>query len=421
MQYMSKMKSILPSLVEWINMFATLLLIASLVLSFFYQRIALYFYALTTVADFIVNRRYLNNKWYKAKYTFVAMIIFYLCMWIWHLFEPCSSNVFFHSTDIRLPFLAFGIMGILLNLNPKIKIRYLAYTMLTASVSAIIYIIVAKYDVIFVDGANLNYFRYILPQIRHEILHVTHIEFNLYLNTSMILCFINFLETDKKRYKIISVLGVLAIYTAVLFNEGRTGFLTANVLFLLFVSLTILKYRPKLLVPALISIIIVIVSVVSSHQRFDITNIKQDPRGIIWNISTNIIKEKPILGYGVCQGREKFLEHITTDSGLTNFWEHWYLEFPDYNKNRFHCHNAFLESTIEFGIIGLALVLMIFLLPIILTKHKRQLYLSFFILTFGIQAMFESFTFHYQVILFCWLLYFFINVKMDDNRGLSLK
>jgi hypothetical protein len=30
--------------------------------------------------------------------------------------------------------------------------------------------------------------------------------------------------------------------------------------------------------------------------------------------------------------------------------------------------------------------------------------------------MFESFTFHYQIILFCWLLNFFINTKLSDKK-----
>ena len=67
----NKTKSILPQIVEWINVISTLYLIASLILSFKYQKPAIYIYAISTATDIIVNKRYLNAKWNKTKYTFM--------------------------------------------------------------------------------------------------------------------------------------------------------------------------------------------------------------------------------------------------------------------------------------------------------------------------------------------------------------
>ena len=50
---------------------------------------------------------------------------------------------------------------------------------------------------------TIDLFRQLLPHIRHELLHVTHIEFNVYLNCAMSMCFIQFMESNKRVEKIL--------------------------------------------------------------------------------------------------------------------------------------------------------------------------------------------------------------------------
>ena len=408
-------QSILPLAVEWINVLSTLYLISTLILPFEYQRPAIFAYFISTPIDIIVNKRYINNHWHKSKFTFIAMITFYLCMWIWHIFSSCSNLELFHSTDTRLPFIIFGLFGICFSLNPKIKINLITYTMLIASFLVTGYTILQKYDIIFSPDITLNSFRDLLPNIRHELLHVTHIEFNLYLNCTMTLCFIGIIENNKKIIKLLLSIGLLFVYTLLLINEGRTGFITANILLLIFIIYTIYHYKPKFLIPATTLLILSIIIISKNHDRLDINYIKHEPRIPIWNLALDIIKEKPLVGHGVCHGRELFIEKSSNNPDLNRFWNFWHSIQPNYNKNRFHCHNAFLESAIEFGLFGLIITSLIFLLPILLTRGKKRLYLSFFVIIFGIQAMFESFTFHSQILLFCWLIYFFTNTNLIEE------
>ena len=404
-------KSILPCVVEWINVLATLYLISTLVTSFNHQRPALYAYFISVVLDIIVNRRYANVKWQKTKWTFVAMILFYVCVWIWHIFEQCNSEIFFRTTDIRLPFLAFGVLGLCFNRNPQIKIRYIAYTMLVTSIVSIVYIVLKRSDILFATDMTINMLREVLPQIRQELLHVTHIEYNLYLNCTMVMCFICFANCKDRLNRIIFAISTLFIYALLLLNEGRIGFITANILFLLFVVSAIYQYKPKLLLPAIVIFTMVVVAFVNGHDRLNINYISEDPRGTIWKEAYAIIKEKPIVGHGVCCGKQLLIERTTTNPDLNHFWRLWYRLYPNYNKNRFHCHNAFLESAIEFGLIGIIISISIFLLPILLASNRQRLYISLFVLTFAIQAMFESFTSHFQILLFCLILYLFIDIS----------
>lgn len=406
-------KSILSRGIEWINVLSTLYLIATLILSFEYQKLAIYLYCISTISDIFINRRY-NSKWDKTKISFAIMILFYLCMWIWHIFDECNSSSFFHSADTRLPFLLFGLMGINTNINPNIKLKHVAYTMLATSLIVLGFLFFCNYSAI-VNIKSIEELRLLIPIIRFKTLHATHIEFNLYLNCTMAMCFVAIFETKKHATKIALVIGIIILYLSLILNEGRAGFAIANILFLVFYCITIHRYFPKFLIPSLIIGIIIIVTFANGHHRLQIDEIERDPRNAIWNISANIIKEKPIFGHGVCSSREKFIEQCTTNNALDEFWTFWDSQHPNYNKKRFHCHNVFIESTIEFGLVGLILSLLIFLLPIILTKNKRQIYMSLFILIFGVQAMFESFTFHFQIILFCWLIYFILNTKLKED------
>lgn len=412
--YTNKIKTILPQMVEWFNVISTLYLIASLILSFEYQRIALYFYFTSTILDIIVNRRYQNVVWEKKKWIFVTMVSFYLCIWIWHIFENCNSSIFFHSTDIKLPFLIFGLLGIFTNVNPKIKISHIAITMLLSSIITTLYIIYDNYVFITENIKTLDDFRYNISILRGISIKTTHIESNVYMNCTMAMCFIASLHNTKKLTKILLYIGILVIYATISLSEGRAGFITVNLLLIIFITYTIYKHYPKAIAPIIILCIIVSFIGVSQHNRLQLDIIKKEPRILIWKQALKLIKERPIMGYGVCDGREKFVtECLNNEELVNNFWNNWLKKHPNYQTHRFHCHNVFIESTLEFGILGFLLTLGLFILPIILTKHKMQAHLSLFMLIFFIQSIFESFTYHFQPMLFCLIIFIFI--KSNSN------
>ena len=72
-------KSILSQTIEWINVLSAMYLAVTLILPFDYQHPALYAYFTSVGLDIIINKRHANVKWDKTKWTFVAMILFYLC------------------------------------------------------------------------------------------------------------------------------------------------------------------------------------------------------------------------------------------------------------------------------------------------------------------------------------------------------
>ena len=418
--HIDKIKSILPSLVEWINLLSTIYLISTFILSFDFQRPAIFAYVISTIADISVNKRYKNIKWDSTKWIFVVMIGLYLSIWIWHIFETCNSPQFFHSTDRRLPFVVLGLLGLFTNPNPKIKISHITICMLITSIAAMAYVIIDNYAAIQENVGNIYDYREKIGIFRNAALEVTHIEFNLYLNCTIALCLITATKSKLLWQKIVLYAGILIIYTHIIMSEGRVGFITANALMLFFGCITAYKKKSKLLIPTLAIATIAIAIFVSQHNRFQSNILKNEPRILIWQQAIDLIKEQPALGYGLCDGHELFVtKSLENEKLVANFWNNWIKEHPQYDVHRFHCHNIFIESTLEFGILGLILTCMLFILPLILTRDTKRLYLSFFILIFVIQGMFESCTSHYQIFLFCWLLWFFIT-RSEEQDLLSI-
>ena len=142
-----KIKSILSQGIEWINMLSAIYLITTLIFPFEYQKPAMYFYFITLALDIIINKRYKNVKWNNAKWTFVAMILFYLCIWIWHPFEDSNLPHFKSVYENRLPYIVFGLLGLFTNINPRLKLQYFAIPMLLISIGCTIYLIIIKFDI----------------------------------------------------------------------------------------------------------------------------------------------------------------------------------------------------------------------------------------------------------------------------------
>ena len=413
-------KSILPLVVEWISAISTLYLIASLILNFECQRIALFVWGAATVADIAVNRRYQNMKWKREKWVFGVMAVFYLCIWIWHIFEDCSSAQFFHSTDTRLPFLIFGILGLFTTLNPKIDITHIAATMLAMSVATLAYIIYDNYAFISTGIGSINEFRENISILRHNSLRTTHIGSNVYMNCTMAMCFIAAQLSSKKWGKALLYIGILVIYATITLSEGRAGLITANLLVIAFIGFVIYRYCRKAIIPIVIVCVGLAGVGISKHNRLQLDMIKSEPRILIWEQAWELIKERPVLGYGVCDGRERFVtESLNNEELVKNFWDNWMEKHPDYKAHRFHCHNVFVESALEFGIVGLLLTIALFALPIVLTKGRKRSYIALIMLIFFIQSIFEAFTYHFQPMLFCLMVFIFVlseTEKLERNQ-----
>jgi len=98
----------------------------------------------------------------------------------------------------------------------------------------------------------------------------------------------------------------------------------------------------------------------------------------IWKISLDLIKEKPLLGYGVGDVHEK----------LTNqYLDKGYLELY---KKKLNAHNQWLQTTLSTGLIGGLLLLLIFIIPMYMSGKKQEFLYLFFLLLVLFNLLTES-------------------------------
>jgi len=135
----------------------------------------------------------------------------------------------------------------------------------------------------------------------------------------------------------------------------------------------------------------------------DYENKEDDQNGLavrkrIWQHSAELIKEKPLLGYGIMAGNEELIKKYEE------------TKFKFAAQNKYNCHNLYLQLLINTGIVGL-LPLIIVLFWCLLTAIKRRSYLfcCFMVLFLGLsitESLLEVQKGIVFVVVFLFLLYY---------------
>ena len=416
--YINKIKSILPQLVEWINVICAIFLISTLIFPFEYQRPAFYAYASTLFLDIIANRRYKNVKWFNARWVFVVMILFYLCIWIWHIFEETNLPYFQTTAEKRIGLLIAGILGLFTNINPKLKPQYFAIPIMGTSIVTLLYVLF-KIDFLHNTYDTFQIYQEAVANYRGLKMNITHMSFNLYTNCGIMFGIYGIMESRKLWSKIIYSTFITLSIPIVMTTEGRIGLFTILILLGILCFYLVSLKNKHLLIPLTTLLIIAISIIFGNHYKMKNDIIINDPRIYIWEESFAMIKDKPIFGYGVSDGRTEFVNRLFSNNKVKPFLNYWFTEFPEYNKYSLHAHNIFLESMLEFGIIGLILIILLLNLPLILTKNKRQIFISIFILIFTLQGLTESPGTHLSIFILSWFLYILILTPIDKKEAIE--
>lgn len=393
------MRAVEGRLFKWfmgLHVFFAVFLMSSWILPFEVQRIALWGFFTTYFIDVIWEKRIQNFKWRPVKWLYVAMIVFYLMVPVWQLFTASWYDPWFQRTlEYRLPFLGIGLIG-LLGINKEIRIKYVAIGMLVVSVALIIYVI----HKIGLEGFVLSHDRSeLFAFIRSKYVN-SHITFNLFLNISLSFLLFSLLKDNLKLYlRIVFVLGCCFIFAVLMFSEGRVGFFTALMLLAFFVIYNIHRYVPKIVIPSMIIIGLVLTWALGQHKRIS-TQVFDDPRTVIWEVCIDMVKDRPFTGYGVSNSRYDMLERGFADKDFHNYYDHGFIHiYPDpEDKILLHPHNIFIETAMDFGILGLLVLLFMLTYPYFIAPPRRKIGMFFFLFVICAQGMFESFTMAMQPI-----------------------
>lgn len=354
--------------------------------------------------DYIANCRWNTWHWHRNKWLYVAMIVYYLFIPLWQLGSATyDPHRFSYILETHAPLLLGGIIGIM-GLSEAVKLRYIAYAMLVSCLLSSFYIIF--------KSEGFAFFAHCLHE-QSEILTLariqwvnSHMVYNLFLNTSLIFAIYLVKQKDIKRPIKIGVIAV-CVWTFYLLclTEGRIGLFTTLLIGATFLLSYTYKLKSKWFIPLTIAYIVIGISVIAQHQRFKSDMIEKEPRWVIWQASIDIIKEKPLIGHGVCDAKEKLTQKALMGEG--ELQDYYRPLINDHNRHRLpHPHNAFLQAWSDFGIIGLATLLFIFIFPLTMQPEKHRIYIFMIVGCFVIQSMTDLF-FTLQPLLYILAILFF--------------
>lgn len=122
-----------------------------------------------------------------------------------------------------------------------------------------------------------------------------------------------------------------------------------------------------------------------STQKKDNNSIEKS-RLLTWNASILLIKEAPILGYGIGDANQVLIQKYKELNYINNY------------KNKYNAHNQFLQTWLQTGIFGLIVLVIIFILLAMRMKRSPNEFSVFLILL--ISLLFESMLVRFNGIVF---------------------
>ncbi|HLP04786.1 MAG TPA: O-antigen ligase family protein [Paludibacter sp.] len=380
------------------NLFSVLFLITQLACYInLFQRIAFVAALISYTLEVFLEKKWKNFKWENStrQWFFIVAIFFFLLQFIFWPLEK-NTDTFVKILEERIPFLAFGIVG-LLGFNQYFRLKYVAYAFIGTSVVLGVFLL-----------SNLNA-EILHSEFRNELLGLirvkyinSHMKFNYYLNISLICIYYLFrLLKNKKAFwaNLALALSALVIILNLFLSDGRIGFVSGLIILTVFIFRYFWhKSKPLTFISTAVFILLAIITI-SINPRFSKSSIKHEPRQEIWGVAVDEIKKSNFLGVGACTAAYDMQNEFAA-RGMVN------------NK---HTHNIFLQSTLEYGVIGFATILCMFTLCCFTTSNKFRIMILLVTETTFLQLFVGSFERDLNPMVF--LLFVILVVQQDKLDG----
>lgn len=403
------------NLISYLQIFSLLLLVA--IMPYYpspAQRVVMGVAGFFFILDYVVNRRWIDWSWGRDKWLYIAMFAYYMLIPVWHLFSDTTNWVFVYVLERQMPFAICGLVGFA-GLSKDFKLRYVAYVMLISAVVASLYVIwhAGGFQFFAIPRAEQ-----VMTFARSRVAWVSdHMCFNLYLNVTLVFAFYTITNSSEKSYiRIAAVVASMWIFYILSISDGRVGFATGIALFGAMLCIVIfMKGGWKYLFPIAAVCIVVAVLMFSHHEGITSESLEREPRWHLWQAGVKVVKDSPIIGHGVCNTRELFMEYVREDRYLDSYRAHLRAT-RNGDETRAHLHNAYMESWADFGIIGPLLLLFILIYPVVVCPRYNRLFMLFVVGIFMVQLSFDKFL---SPLLYCLAVIFLIQESRDSNIELT--
>lgn len=363
------------------------------------------------IIEFVLERRW-QTKPKRERLFYGLLIVFYL--WAF-LYWPWDGKVYFqHHLEQRLPLLVFGIVG-LFGISNRFSKAAMINAMVIMSVGSVLFLIfkTGLYSLYYTSSRS-----WLLSVTRIQYINA-HMGYNFFLNSTLIGMWYLLFHAERKPLlwqKIVYPIAACIIFTTLIYSDGRSGFFMGLSIIGLMSIVEIYKWRKWIGISYAIIAFAAILAVTTLHPRISSTSITTDLRYSYWKSAGELIQEKPVLGYGMSRAQEEFdqvnMKYASEDERI--YWTVQHSHYVD-------CHNQYIQTTLEYGIVGLLLLLAIYLLPLYICWKKREWWLVFFftLISMG-QSLFDMFLTGRFNMIYCILMLMAISIKKDYRTDSSI-
>lgn len=356
-------------------------------------RIAMVAFMATYILDVILTQRYVGMTLDNKRIYFFGVLLLFL---LGFAYLPFSSTTewFKPMMEYRLPLLIFSIVG-LFGLNSKHRFSYFVY---------VLPVLACIYSLYVFGGIDLEEFFSTASGDRTELFRVArvlrinqHMRYNFFMNMGLLSAIWIFISYKPTKFvgAVYVLLSIPPAYT-LLITEGRSGFL-AFIMLVIFLILyyTIKTHKWFLLSLYMCLFLAAITYALSTKWRLAPDQVKAEPRLFLWqDVALPLIAESPIFGYGVSDAQSETLrlKNEKLPPELETLWT---------PEDRVDVHNQYLQTYLEFGIIGEALLLFIYLFPVFMVIKERRAYMIGFVMLSMWQSVYDLFIVGQFGVIFC--------------------
>jgi len=368
--------------VNYINLFSCILLVATSICYYPVQKIAFFLFFISYFIEFVTDKKWEKIAFNKKSIYFLVMAFFFLLSFIYYPFEN-TSKYFTWLVGRRLAILGFAFVGFF-GVNSKYKLNYFLNAYIISSIIAILFIIFYRIGIV---NFILNPEREMIFTIERIATINSHMVFNLFLNISLVSIWYILTRSWRRTayWKLFLYIVALTIIFSILsISEGRSGFMTGILLMLGFIFYEIWKRKKMIGIIVGFLVPFLFVGIVSQQKRMSENDIRTEPRIFLWKAAVSVIKEKPVFGYGISNAQEQF-DIARSKYETEQFRKDWH------QIRILTSHNQFLQTTMEFGVFGLLILLFLYLYPIFIADKNRSIFALFIIFPCFYESLFDVF------------------------------
>lgn len=357
-------KQALPSIDRWLNranMVGLFWIIAAgishcYLVPYWLRFGGFFLFFITWGAEFLIERRW-QIAWTRDKLFYIALLLFFLLAFC----HPADygGRYFVPFLELRYRLLGFGIVG-LFGLNRRYSFRSIVDMMAVVSAAVMLFLIV------YIGPARLvgSGAQQLFVEARTHYINI-HISVDFFMVATLAgMWWTAFHTGGVSRARVVLYVGVaLLIGLDLVLTDGRAG-AAMGVGLVVFIAVYELWLRHRAIaVAAAVVLIVAGAALVFNHSRMHIYPSEEGRPGF-WRAAGELIAEKPLFGYGMSRAQEEF-DGVSMKYQTADFTYWWTVAQAD-PRTVIHPHSQYVQTCLEYGIVGVLLLLMVYLCPVFL-------------------------------------------------------